>query len=197
MILSKNKEVRSIFRQNRLFRLKLRILVKKTKNRAKNRIFHIFKLKFGKSDDFSTYIWDKTYKKWFSPKTKKLGPFFVKYRLFRLKLRILVKKTKNWSKNRIFYILKMKFGVSDEFYTYISEQTYKKWFYPKIKQLGPFFAKNCLFQLKLRILVKKRNIDLKIVYLTFSSWNSVHPMGCPLIFQTKLRKNGFRQKQKS
>ena len=48
------------------------------KNRSKNRISHIFKLKIGVSDEFSTYISYAAGKKLISPKTKKLERFFKK-----------------------------------------------------------------------------------------------------------------------
>ena len=49
---------------------------------------------------------------------------------------------KNRSKNRIFYILKLKFGSFDESYTYISYAAGKKLISLKTKNLGPFFGQN-------------------------------------------------------
>ena len=46
------------------------------KNRSKNRVFQICKMKFGTFDEFSTYISAGSYRKWLSSKTKKLERFF-------------------------------------------------------------------------------------------------------------------------
>ena len=48
------------------------------KNRSKNRVFHIFKLKIGVFDLFPAYICDSAGKKSISLKTKKLERFFKK-----------------------------------------------------------------------------------------------------------------------
>ena len=55
------------------------------KNRSKNRIFHVWKLKFGSFDEFSTYISYAAGKKLISPKTKKLARFFGQNDRFRAK----------------------------------------------------------------------------------------------------------------
>ena len=59
------------------------------------------------------------------------------------KIPVFAENMKYRSTNRVFRILKVKYGISDEFSTYISDTFYKILLSSKTKKLPRFFRKKC------------------------------------------------------
>ena len=72
-------------------------------------------------------------------KTEKLGPFFSQNRLFWLKFRDFVKKTKNRSKKCVFVNSRFKFGFFVSPVYFQSVAAYNKFVAPKTEKSHRFF----------------------------------------------------------
>ena len=102
---------------------KIHVFAENMKYRSKNRIFHIYKLKFGVFNGFSTYLSDITHRKSLSPKIKKLYAFFwPKWLIFGKITHVwaFLRKTQNGSKKCVFGLQELKFSSFDVFSEYIS-----------------------------------------------------------------------------
>ena len=90
---------------------------------------------------------------------------------------VFPENTKYPSKNQVFRILTVKYGIVDAFSTYISDTFYGMPLSSKTKKLPRFFRKNALnmtFWPKMVLFWQKRKISPKNVFFGFRSWNLAH-----------------------
>ena len=150
---------------------------KKSKKGSKNRVFEFLDLKYGFSFSRVYFQSDRSYSKFISPKTKKLGRFFAK--IIDLSSNLMI----SWKKRKI--VLKVVFlSFFNTNMDFFFIRVYFQWLAAgirlissKSKKLGRFVVKNGQFGLKFGVFVKKsknryKNHILKLLRLNWGSFCS-------------------------